>query len=46
MNPHCRIGRVTPTEQGLRCPKFMEWMFNRPLAPARDWITTRFMEVR
>ena len=45
MNPHCKIGRITPTEQGLRCPKFMEWLFHRPLKWPEDWMMGRFMRV-
>lgn len=43
--PHCRIGRVTPTEQGLRCREFMLWLFNRPIKSPPDWTMTRFMRV-
>ncbi len=45
MNPHCRIGRITPTEQGLRCQQFMAFLFERPLRPSNDWTMTRFMRV-
>ena len=45
MNTHCRIGRITPTERGLRCPHFMAFLFQRPLRPSSDWITQRFMRV-
>lgn len=45
MNPHCKIGRVTPTEQGLRCPEFMRWMFERPYAWPDSWMMGRFMRI-
>jgi len=45
MNTHCKIGRITPTERGLRCPEFMEWMFNRPLKWPDDWTMGRFMRI-
>jgi hypothetical protein len=45
MTTHCRIGRITPTEAGLRCPKFMAFLFERPLKASPDWITQRFMRI-
>jgi hypothetical protein len=45
MNTHCRIGRITPTERGLRCREFMAWLFNRPLQSPSDWTMSRFMRV-
>lgn len=46
MNTHCRIGRVTPTERGLRCKTFMEWLYLRPLKWPTDWTMGRFMSVK
>lgn len=45
-NQHCRIGRIKPTEQGLRCPQFMRWLYLRPLRWADDWMMGRFMGVK
>jgi hypothetical protein len=46
MSTHCRIGRITPTEAGLRCPEFMAFLFQRPLRPPNDWTMNRFTEVK
>lgn len=43
--PHCRIGRIKPTEQGLRCKTFMEWLYLRPLKWPTDWTMGRFMRI-
>jgi len=43
--PHCRIGRITPNEIGLRCPEFMAFLFERPLRASPDWTMNRFMRI-
>jgi len=45
MTTHCRIGRITPTEAGLRCREFMNWLFERPLKTPTDWTMNRFMRI-
>lgn len=45
MNPHCKIGRIKPTERGLRCPEFMRYLFERPLKWPDSWMMGRFMRI-